>query len=301
MMKQILCSIAIVFFALGSRAQQNPVKDIFPQGTVFHENIPYAGDTLKKHQLDIYLPAHAKAGMPLVVWVHGGAWMLNDKYADMGYMTRTVKEFIEKGYAFASIDYRHSTTAIFPAQIQDCNQALQWLYNNASRYGYNRDRIALVGFSAGGHLASLLGLSHNNKMKEFYADGRPPSFSVRAVVDFYGPADLIGMATDTMKNKPEEPMTLLLGAPVMDRPDLARKASPVTYVDRNDPPFLIIHGEKDLSVPQTQSRMLHSWLGLSGVPSKLIVVPDAPHYGVMFDAEPVRTAVFRFLEERLRN
>jgi acetyl esterase/lipase len=89
-----------------------------------HNNIPYANDTLKKHLLDIYLPPNANNNTPLIVWVHGGAWMLNDKYADMGYMKNTIKAFINNGYALASIDYRHSTTAIFPAQIQDCNQGI---------------------------------------------------------------------------------------------------------------------------------------------------------------------------------
>lgn len=299
-MKHFTNTIALLLLALCSIAQTSPMKGFFPEGTVFHQNIPYANDTLKKHQLDIYLPANAKPGLALVIWVHGGAWMMNDKYADMGYMRQTVKGFIENGYAFASIDYRHSTTKIFPAQIQDCNQAVQWLYDHAAQYGINKKKIALVGFSAGGHLASLLGLSHNNKVKDFYADGKLPTFNISAVVDFYGPTDLIAMATDTLANRPGEPITILLGAPVVERPDLAKKASPVTYVDKNDPPFLIIQGEKDPSVPQTQSRLLHSWLNLAGVPSQLIVVPNAPHYGVMFDAEDIRKEVFGFLQKQFQ-
>ena len=94
----------------------------------------------------------------------------------------------------------------------------------------------------------------------------------------------------------KDPITLLLGATVTERPDLAKKASPVTYVDRNDPPFIIIQGEKDQSVPQSQSVMLHSWLKLSGVQSEIIVVKNAPHYGAMFDAEDIRFAVIRFIK-----
>ncbi|HLO80752.1 MAG TPA: alpha/beta hydrolase [Chitinophagaceae bacterium] len=279
---------------------QSPVKKYFPDNTVFHENINYAGDTLKKHLLDIYLPPHASRLPPLIIWIHGGAWMLNDKYADMGYMKNTVREFIEKGYALASIDYRHSTTKPFPAMVQDCNRAIQYLYNNASKYGYDKNRITLVGFSAGGHLASLIALAGNNKMNDFYFDGKPGIFKISSVVDFYGPADFLAFGSDTSINKPSEPITILLGAAPVDRPDLARRASPVTYVDKGDPPFLIIQGEKDASVPNTQSRYLNSWLRLAGVQSKLIMVPGAPHYGEMFDAEWIRREVFSFLEQTLK-
>jgi dipeptidyl aminopeptidase/acylaminoacyl peptidase len=102
---------------------------------------------------------------------------------------------------------------------------------------------------------------------------------------------------DTSISNDRNPVAILLGALPIDRPDLARRASPVTYVDKDDPPFLIVQGEKDESVPCTQSKMLHSWLTLSGVPNELIVVPNAPHYGEMFDAEYIRDRVFATLEK----
>src|SRR6478735_6640600 len=138
-------------------SQANPVIDAFPQGTILHENIPYNNDTLKKHQLDIYLPANTKGSVPLVILVHGGGWLTNDKYADIGYMKKTVNEILSSGFALASIDYRYSTQAVFPAQIQDCNRAVGFLYDNAEKYGLDKKRIAVIGFSAGGHLASLMG------------------------------------------------------------------------------------------------------------------------------------------------
>ncbi|GAB3566159.1 hypothetical protein GCM10027578_14920 [Spirosoma luteolum] len=162
----------------------NRVLSIFPTGTRLIANLPYAGDTLQKHQLDLYLPATMHPNTPLIVWVHGGAWMLNDKYADMSYMKQTIRMLLDKGYAFASIDYRHSTTAPFPAQIQDCNQALTFLYRQAARYQYNPGRIALIGFSAGGHLASLLGLSTNNAVRDFLPGGKPVPFRIKTVIDF---------------------------------------------------------------------------------------------------------------------
>jgi acetyl esterase/lipase len=273
----------------------SPVKHLFPAGTVFHENINYANDEDPKHLLDIYLPSGNKKNLPLVVWIHGGAWMMNDKYADMGYMKETVRSILEKGYAFASIDYRHSTTKPFPAQIQDCNQAIQWLYDHADQYGIQKKKIALIGFSAGGHLASLIGLSANNKVPQFTHNGKPTTFKISLVIDFYGPSDLIALASDTITNQSDHPITKLLGSAAVDRPDLAKAASPVTYIDGKDPAFLIIQGEKDESVSNIQSRYLHSWLQLSGLPSKIIMVPGAPHYGEMFDAETIRQELFVFL------
>ncbi len=291
-----------LLFILGQKANaqsSNPKKDIFPQGTVFFENIPYANDTLKKHLLDIYLPPVKKASYPLIIWVHGGAWMLNDKYADMGYMTNTIKAFIDSGYAIASIDYRHSTTAPFPAQIQDCNQAIEYLYQNGAKYSLDVNKITLIGFSAGGHLSSLLALSNNNKVKGFYADGKKPDFKIKLVLDFYGASDLLTLKGNDDKD-PKNPITLLLGAMVADRPDLAKKASPVTYIDKNDPPFLIIQGEKDQSVNPDQSVNLSARLKKAGVNNELIIVPGAPHFGVMFDAEFIRKRIFYFLDEYMK-
>jgi acetyl esterase/lipase len=302
---KITCLLTLTLFAgllKPVSAQQSPVQHIFPKGTITYGNIPYANDNDVKHLLDIYLPANAKNNLPLVVWVHGGAWMLNDKYADMSYMKNTVKGFIDSGYALASIDYRHSTTAIFPAQIQDCNAAIQFLYDHAADYKIDKNKIAVIGFSAGGHLASLLALSNNNAVKAFYKDGKPASFKIKCAIDFYGPSDLLMFANnpDTSSNNERSPLAILLGAMPVDRPDLAKKASPVNYIDKNDPPFLIIQGEKDESVPNTQSKVLSSWLTLTGVKNQLIIVKDAPHYGEMFDSEFNRKNIFAFLANYLR-
>ncbi len=289
------------FISPGQNRAQEPeaIRSIFPEGTVRYGNIPYAGDTLQKHLLDIYLPPDAKGDLPLVVWIHGGAWMLNDKYSDMGYMKNTVRGFIDSGYALASINYRYSTEAPFPAQIRDCNQALEFLYQNAGKYRLDRSKIAVIGFSAGGHLASLLALSNNDRVKDFYPDGKKISFRIRLALDFYGPSDFLAIAAAGQPAGPN-PVSLLLGASPLDRPDLAKAASPVTYVDKGDPPFLIVQGEKDESVPYTQSVLLSSWLRLAGVKNELVIVPGAPHFGPMFDADYIRAKLFAMLREYLR-
>jgi len=298
-MKNTLTILCLIIFSFCASAQTNPKLNLFPQGTILHGNIPYANDTLKKHLLDIYLPPTGKSSNPVVVWVHGGAWMLNDKYADMDYMRNTVKGFVDSGYAVASIDYRWSTSAIFPAQIQDCNQAVEFLYENAAKYNLNKDRIALIGFSAGGHLASLLGLSNNNNVKAFYLAGKKSNFKIKLVLDFYGPSNLAAVKGADL-NDPKSPLSLLLGGTVADHPDVAKKASPATYADKNDPPFLIVQGEKDESVDPEQSISLSKLLKDKGVKNDLIVVPGAPHYGVMFDQEYIRKKVFWYLSEYLK-
>jgi acetyl esterase/lipase len=294
----LLAAILLTLLFLDASAQPpDYIKTIFPAGTIFHQNIPYANDTLKKHQLDIYLPAKSAENVPLIIWVHGGAWNMNDKYADMGYMSGTIRSLLEKGYALASIDYRHSTTAIFPAQIQDCNQAIEFLYNNAAKYKIAPNKFVLMGFSAGGHLASLLALSGNNAVKEFYPHGKKPSFAIKAVLDFYGPSDFLLFFSNALPDRTGDPISTLLGVSPVVRPDVSAKASPVTYVDKGDPPFFIVHGEKDDAVPPTQSYVLKSYLDLAAVPNQLTIVKGAPHYGEMFDSADIRTALLTFLEK----
>ena len=166
-------------------------------------------------------------------------------------MKKTVAEIVSSGFALASIDYRFSTQAVFPAQIQDCNRAVSFLYDNADKYGFDKKRFAVMGFSAGGHLASSLGLSKNKNVETFFMPGATNQFSIKAVVDFYGPAELILFPGSDDAKSPE---SLLIGAAPLARPDLAKAASPVTYVDKNDPSFLIIHGEKDELVSPQDNR-----------------------------------------------
>lgn len=297
-MKKYTCFFILILSiqTLFVRAQKS---DIFPKGTVVDENIPYANDTLKKHLLDIYFPPVKKLSYPLIVWIHGGAWMKNDKYADMSYMANTLKLFMDKGFAVASIDYRYSTTAPFPAQVQDCNAAIEYLFENGPQYNIDGSRIALIGFSAGGHLANLVALSANNNVREFYPNKKKPEFKISLVLDFYGPADFKTLKGNDSTD-PQNPIKLLLGALPAARPDIARKASPITYIDRHDPPFLIVQGEKDESVNPDQSVLLSGLLTKAGVKNQLIIVPGAPHYGPMFDAENIRIAIADLLDEYLK-
>ena len=303
MMKKFIhpASLACIFLGLTGtmRAQITTPADIFPKGTTVEENIPYANDTLKKHQLDIYLPPVKKLSYPLVVWIHGGAWMSNDKHADMGYMVNTIRSLVNSGYAIASIDYRWSTTAPFPAQVQDCNAAIEFLYENAAQYNIHNGQIALMGFSAGAHLASLVALANNDNEREFYYKGKKPQFKINVVFDFYGPSDFLTLKGHDNPD-PKSPINLLLGGTVADKLTLAKEASPVTYIDRGDPPFLIIQGEKDESVNPDQSEELSKDLKKRGIDNELIIVPGAPHYGVMFDSHENWIAIQNFLNKYMQ-
>ncbi len=267
------------------------------KGTIIHGNVPYNNDTLKKHLLDIYMPANAKGKLPLVVFIHGGGWVGNDKYADMGYMPNTINAMLDNGFAVASIDYRFAQDAVFPGILQDCNKAVSFLYDNASKYNLDIERFALMGFSAGGHLASLMGTSQNNQVERFYFEDSYRPFTYKAVVDFYGPMDLTLFPGS---EDPHSPESILIGATPVDRPDLAKAASPLTYIDENDPPFLIIHGEKDNIVSNRHSKLLNSWLKHYGIENELTIVKDAPHFGAMYDVEEIRTKIIGFLKAALK-
>ena len=300
---RITLGLLLIFrFAFAQMPTPKQIEARLPKGTIVHGNIPYNNDTLKKHLLDIYLPVNAKGnvplgGIPLVIFIHGGGWLGNDKYADMGYMPNTIAAMLNNGMAVASIDYRFATQAVFPAILQDCNKAVSFLYDNADKYGLDKNRIAVMGFSAGGHLASLMGTSQNNNVKDLYFPNSYRPFQYKAVVDFYGPIDLVLLPGNEDAKSPE---ALLIGATPLERPDLAKAASPITYIDKNDPPFIIFHGEKDNIVSNKQSKLFSAWLKYYGVKNELTIVKDAPHYGTMYDVEEIRVKVIDFLKANLK-
>jgi acetyl esterase/lipase len=225
--------------------------------------------------------------VPLVVWVHGGAWKLGSKD------WINVKYLIQQGYAIASVEYRFSGDAKFPAQIQDCNAALNFLIANAASYGIDPKRLVIGGGSAGGHLALLLGLARRES-----AFGADSSIQPIAILDFFGPVDFISMLEQLSPHEREaaDDFQLLLGAPPTARPDLARLASPITYVGPGNPPVLILHGDKDDSVPYRQSQQLQARLTQAGISNKLITVKGAGHDGPMFATPELQEKVISFLQ-----
>ena len=242
-------------------------------------DIEYASTPEKKLLLDVYrAPAAEGAMRPLVVWIHGGAWRGGSKDNP-----RRVIGLAERGYVVASITYRLSGEAIFPAQIHDCKAAIRWLRAHAAEYGFDPDRVGVAGSSAGGHLVALLGTSGGVADLEGSVGGSlDQSSRVQAVVDMFGPTDFLQMDAHSLNpnflhDAADSPESQLIGGPIQDNPDKVARANPITYVTPDDPPFLIIHGDLDPTVPYHQSELLQAALEEAGVSSELYKVVGGKH------------------------
>jgi acetyl esterase/lipase len=268
-----------------------------PAGVKVLRDLAYVENGHERQKLDLYLPADTNTTLPLIIWIHGGAWKGGSK--DRCPAAR----FVAQGYAVASVNYRLSQHAIFPAQIQDCKAAVRWLRAHAKEHRLDPDRFAAWGSSAGGHLVALLGVTGDTKAFDI-GPNLDYSSRVQAVVDFFGPTDLTRMAAQsgpesTMNHDASNsPESELIGGPVPDNPEKALKASPITYVSKNDPPFLLVHGDKDPLVPWQQSQILNDALKKAGVESELDLVKGAGH-GNGF-GQPENERVAEFLKRHLK-
>ncbi len=282
--------------------QKGNPKEAQPVGTA--EKIPdidYAGDGNPRQTLDLYLPkerAEDAAPLPLVVFIHGGGWQNGNKSGG----GRKVAEFVASGeYAGASIGYRLSGEAQWPAQIHDCKAAIRWLKANAKKYHLDPDRIAVWGTSAGGHLVAMLGVSQNVEgLEGDIGEHTDQSSSVKCVVNFFGPSELLTMGDHPSKidhNAPNSPESKLIGGVVPDNPEKAKSASPTTHASKDDAPTLIVHGTEDPAVPYPQSTALKKKLEEVGVPAVLLTVKGGGH-GTGFGPS-VNEAVKTYLENQL--
>jgi acetyl esterase/lipase len=225
--------------------------------------------------LDLYRPDGVSGLLPVIVCVHGGHWEAGGKDRC------PAVSLVQDGYAVASINYRLARTAPFPAQIEDCKAAVRWIRANASNYHLDPDRIGVWGYSAGGHLAALLGTSGGVPELEGSGDNMQYSSRVQAVCDVAGPADLAAMTN--LGPKRRFAIEALLGGPLEKDKAKAITASPIHYVSKDDPPFLIVHGEGDRVIPVEQSQRLYEELLKAGVNATLKILPVG-HQAVQMDA-----------------
>jgi acetyl esterase/lipase len=257
---------------------------------IIYKDVPYVENGHARQRLNIYLPDGLGEGpFPLIIWIHGGAWKYGSKE------NCPVLPWVQKGYVVASINYRLSQDAKFPAQIEDCKAAVCWLKQKALKYKIDSSRIVAWGDSAGGHLASLLGTADD--MPE-WENGQPASCSrVRVVIDWFGRADLTRVCTDPAMAA--SPVAILLGGGGEKMAKLARKASPIFHVTRGDPPFLIMHGDRDDTVPLQQSLAFAKTLQEAGVTVRLVVLKGAGHGGSDFFQSEQMKIIDNFLDENI--
>jgi acetyl esterase/lipase len=258
--------------------------------------------------LDLFVPRQAAAPLPAVVWIHGGAWMAGSNKrifgADQG--CNVVDRLVEAGFAVAAVQYRLSSEAPFPAQIHDVKSAIRWLRGHAPELGIDPDRIAAMGESAGGHLALLAALATDVPELEGKVGLTGPGSQVQAAVDWFGPADLLAMQSQSGPDavidhdRVTSPESRLIGAPLQSAPDRARLASPVSYVSPAAPPIMIVHGTADLVVPSAQSAELAAALESAGAPHELVPVDGADHGFAGADLGPIVRRSVAYLARVLR-
>ncbi len=246
-----------------------------PPGVKALKDLEYGKASGRAMRLDLYLPEQAGKPLPLIVWIHGGAWMAGSKDGPSPAL-----RFTADGYAVAHVGYRLSQEAKFPAQIQDCKAAVRWLRANAARYGLDPNRFVAWGASAGGHLVALLGTSGGVAELEGEVNDLKESSRVQAVIDWFGPTDFLRIGdpeSDLRHNAPDSPESKLIGGPLLENKDKAAKASPITYVSKEAPPFLIMHGDRDRTVPFNQSELLYAALKKAGVDATFVPMKGAGH------------------------
>lgn len=258
------------------------------------KDLNYAEDTMKYHLMDIYLPTIEKNKYPVVIAIYGSAWLSNNLKESV--MPFIGKYLLDNGFAVVAPNHRSSKDAKFPAQIHDIKAVIRFVRANANKYLLDTNFIGITGFSSGGHLASLAGASGNIKQISiadinFDIEGNVGPYldyssKVDAVVDWFGPINLTNIDScrhQKMFDENNAPEVLLMGMPIANNKNLYSLANPVTYLDKNDPPFLIIHGDKDDLVPYCQSEYFYKELLKNNVKAEYILVSGAGHGPGLFE------------------
>ncbi|MBL9160531.1 MAG: alpha/beta hydrolase, partial [Verrucomicrobiales bacterium] len=245
-------------------------------------------------KLDLHRPDAEKP--PLVVYVHGGAWRAGSR-DDV-----PVLGLLDHGFAIASVDYRLSTQARFPAQIHDIKAAIRFLRAKAEELIIDTTRIAIIGSSAGGHLAALTGVTNDHaELEGHVGDHLDQSSRIDAIVSFYGASNLqsiLGQSTEFGLGVRIPALKLLLGDVPDKQPILSKLASPVAHLDAEDPPLLLIHGDADPQMPPVQSEEFREACEKAGVPVELVTLPGAKHGGAEFYDKARLQAVADFLQRK---
>lgn len=254
-------------------------------------DVDYAGDGIEGHKMDIHVPDDGKDSHKVIVLIYGSAWFSNNAKASA--FQSYGKQLLDGGFAVVSINHRASTEAKYPAQINDVKAAIRYIRGNAAKYGFDTSFVGITGFSSGGHLSSLAGTTNGVRTKKFGKvkidiEGSLGAYTkessrVDAVVDFFGPIDVSRMERCETYKDDNSPEAVLLGCSPSKNPDLSKALNPMSYIDKNDPKFLVIHGDADPVVPYCQSEFFAKALKDKGVLEDFITVPGGNHGPVTFN------------------
>jgi acetyl esterase/lipase len=260
-----------------------------------HRDLEYArvGETVLR--LDLHLPAPSAAPAPLIVWVHGGAWRSGSK------KDQPLGPLVARGWAVASVDYRLTSVAPFPANVHDLKAAIRFLRAHQAEFGLAAERIAIAGSSAGGHLAALVGVSNRHaELEGDVGSDRSQSSEVHAIVSFFGASNLesiLRQSTPYGLGVRIPALQLLLRGQPEEKPALARLASPVAHVDAQDPPLLLLHGDQDPQMPVAQALEFVGAYERVGLTARFVPIHGAAHGGREFFDEPRLALVADFLRQ----
>lgn len=251
------------------------------------------GHTRKDLKLDLIYPEDKTKKYPCVVWVCGGGWLSIDKSAHLAYLSQLARS----GFVVASVEYRTSNEAVFPTQLQDVKSGIRYLKAHADRYSIDTKRIGVMGESAGGYLASMAGLVNDKKYD--VGDYLEQSSKVYAVCPWYPPTDLSKFPFKSELQAQASFESLMMGKNIFTHKDEAFKISPVSYVTKDVPPFLIIHGTGDSTVPFSQSEILHDKLSEFDCDATLIAINGAEHADINFYQDIIWDKIIKFFKEKL--
>lgn len=262
-----------------------------------HRDVTYARVAERVLPLDIYLPKLSDGETaPLVIWIHGGAWRSGSK------SKVPITGWLDEGFAIASVDYRLSPEARFPAQVHDIKAAIRFLRHNADKYRFDESKFIVAGASAGGHLAALVGVSNHHAVLEGNVGSVKVDSSVQAIVSFYGASNLesiLSQSTEHGLSVRVPALRLLLGDLPDQVPDLAKLASPISHIEANDPPLFLIHGDADPQMPPEQSNELHAAYQQRELKSQLFVVKGGQHGGAEFYTQRRLKQLAKLLKQSL--
>ena len=260
--------VGLFSYSFSQEVENEDIKLLAKEDIELYKDIVFTVVNGHELKLDIAVPKYLKSPVPAIVDIPGGAWRKVEKRAEDAMF------YAKHGFIGISITHRTSDIAVFPAAVHDCKTAIRWVRANAKKYNINPDKIGVTGVSSGGHLATLLGTSGGDEYLEGRGDYLKYSSRVQAVVDHFGPTDFLQRQAYSNEGSPP---ALFLGGPLLKNKDKARLANPITYLDENDPPIMIGHGELDGMVKIAQSEILFEALNNAKVPTKFIRVENADH------------------------